>query len=162
MQEVMVPWGLYVAAIAAGHLFLQNLPLALRMNRAGARSALDNRFWWVGAIALLALCAWPFFAAVKIEWPRYEPSFLTVVLMTFGALAIGWVISRVVDVLCASYAQSLSGLGPDNDVTAADLDMLKFLRRYRSSVLLATVALTIAAYWLIQESVQDCLGRGWC
>lgn len=165
MTEVFVPWGIFALSTGVARLYLGQLQETLAINRFG-RPSLDGRFWWLGAVAVLALIVWPFFAAVRIDWPGRDPSFLTVVLMSVGSVVFGWIASIAVDVLAGAY---VTVHGPRDefpmDVTAADIVVLTFLRRYRFVVWAGLVSLTVASYAVILEwprSVTDCFRYGYC
>lgn len=165
MAEVFFPWGVFALAAGLARLYLGQVRETLAITRFG-RPSVDGRLWWLGALAVAALIVWPFFAAVWIDWPGRDPSFLTVVLMSGGAVVFGWAASIAVDVLAGAYVSTRGRQGESSfDVTEADIVVLEFLRRYRLVVWASLILLTMVCYLAIIEVpywISDCFDYGYC
>lgn len=155
MMQVVLPWGLYVGALACAITYLQLLPDVFARRRLGVRGGgLADGAWWLCLIAIFALMAWPFFAAAAIDWDN-DPSFLTILLMTFGAAAAGFGIHLVVQMIAGAYA---AGLMADDDGPA----LITFGRTFSGIVAAGLVVLTMSAFWVLNEGAQHCLGSSYC
>ncbi len=155
MMQVVLPWGLYVGALACAITYLQLLPDVFARRRLGVRGGgLADGAWWLCLIAIFALMAWPFFAGAAIDWDN-DPSFLTILLMSFGAAAAGFGIHLVLQMIAGAYA---GGLMADDDSPA----LVRFGRAFGAAVAIGLVGFTVCAFWVLTEGTQDCLGSRYC
>lgn len=154
MLQVVLPWGLYVGAIACAIMYLQLLPDIFARRRLGMPGGFSGGLWWLCLVAIFALMAWPFFAAAAIDWDN-DPSFLTILLMAFGSAAAGFGIQLVVQMIAGAY---VGGLASDDDGPA----VMTFSQAFGAAVTLGLMGLTVAAFWVLTEHTQDCLGSRYC
>lgn len=135
MDNIYLPWGVYVVAVGAQMLYWSSMaPMAMTQKRVGMEGGLAGDWIWIVVLSALATLCWP---VAFLTAPDYydDPSIFSSILMTLGAWALGWLVSRAVKGMLGA---AMAG--------TTDIQAGKMLQQIANCVTVAAIGLAVAAY----------------